>query len=87
MVYISPVNYWPIIESALGILGACLPLLLPIAQMYPFKRIYDISSKAFSSFTKLSRSRDTSSTGISAGKGISRDEEKSVNWLQPYNVP
>ena len=29
---LTPTLYWPMIESSLGILGACLPLMRPILQ-------------------------------------------------------
>jgi hypothetical protein len=65
--YQSPINYWPIIESSLGIVGACLPLLRPIGHICSLRTIYLVSIRALS---RISRSNES-------GKGSSRGSNQS----------
>ncbi|KAI3323799.1 hypothetical protein HD806DRAFT_495628 [Xylariaceae sp. AK1471] len=38
--YLSPGFYWPVIESSLGIVGACLPMLGPLGSVYSMEKIW-----------------------------------------------
>ena len=41
----TPTLYWPMVESSLGIVGACLPLFRPIVKdIYPVRSIREIIS-------------------------------------------
>lgn len=94
--YLSPVNYWPIIESALGLIGACLPLLRPIGHVYSLRNIYLVSSRALSRISWVNGSSKGSSRSLnrshSSKEGsipddIQRDSEsaKSNKWLKIYH--
>jgi hypothetical protein len=61
--YTSPVNYWPIIESSLGIVGACLPLLRPIGHVYSLRNIYLVSIRALTRISRINGSSKGSSRG------------------------
>ena len=46
----TPTIYWPMVESSLGIVGACLPLLKPVVSDFP----------VIQSFRSILSSRSTS---------------------------
>ena len=35
----TPTLYWPMVESSLGVVGACLPLLRPVFTHFPIERV------------------------------------------------
>ena len=37
---LTPTVYWPMVESSLGVVGACLPLLRPIFTDTPARSIF-----------------------------------------------
>ncbi|KAF6233129.1 hypothetical protein HO173_008673 [Letharia columbiana] len=53
---LTPTVYWPMVESSLGIVGACLPLLRPVFTDSPAKSIFS-SLRAMISLSSL-RSND-----------------------------
>lgn len=94
--YLSPINYWPIIESSLGIVGACLPLLRPIGHVYSLRNIYLVSSRALSKISRINGSSKGSSRGSnqshsSKENSIRNDPQrnnesaKSEKWLRLYH--
>ncbi|KAI0183597.1 hypothetical protein EV127DRAFT_474986 [Xylaria flabelliformis] len=59
--YLCPIVYWPLIESALGITAACLPMLRPIAQIQYIKHVLLAPAKTLSTiFTAMSGSQPPS---------------------------
>ncbi|MCJ1277743.1 hypothetical protein MMC21_005557 [Puttea exsequens] len=63
---LSPTVYWPMIESSLGITGACLPLLKPILDSHSTRLRAIIPSLTFPSLFSTRSSR----------RGLVTDEEK-----------
>ena len=53
----TPTLYWPMVESSLGIVGACLPLLRPIiSEIYPVRSIRELNSIPTKSIATSKRS-------------------------------
>ncbi|KAI0602835.1 hypothetical protein F4775DRAFT_530760 [Biscogniauxia sp. FL1348] len=94
--YLAPIVYWPLIESALGITAACLPLLRPVGQIYSPRNLMLLSSKALSAiFTTSSRGSQKSSQGYASDQRTSEssiaptryhDPPQNDKWLRPYNL-
>ena len=65
----TPTIYWPMIESSLGIVGACLPLLRPvvseIASLESLRSIFSSSSITGASSRNTFKSPKTLEEGIS----------------------
>ena len=66
---LSPTLYWPMIESSLGIVGACLPLMRPVLQKIPprdmfrsFRSMFEFS--AFGSDSSLKRTEAKTSLDV-----------------------
>lgn len=53
---LTPTVYWPMIESSLGIVGACLPLLRPILTDTRIKSIFSSLCTILSRSSSLSNS-------------------------------
>lgn len=49
---LTPIVYWPMVESSLGVVGACLPLLRPIFTDTSAKHTFS-SLRAMLSFSSL----------------------------------
>ena len=63
---LTPTIYWPMIESSLGIVGACLPLMRPIIQkMSPqdvfrsFRRVFEFSASRSNASLKTTEAKTT----------------------------
>ncbi|KAF2846521.1 hypothetical protein T440DRAFT_510834 [Plenodomus tracheiphilus IPT5] len=94
--YLSPINYWPIIEASLGIVGACLPLLRPIGHVYTFRNLYLVSSRALSKVSRISgsskgSSRESNESHSSKPNSIQIDVQRDIEcpknerWLKIYH--
>jgi len=81
--YLSPINYWPIIESSLGIIGACLPMLRPIGHVYSLRNMYLVSSRALSKISRISGSSKGSSRG---SKKSHSSKENSIRDDAPHEI-
>ncbi|KAK8055067.1 hypothetical protein PG993_000294 [Apiospora rasikravindrae] len=85
--YLSPIQYWPLIEAALGIVAACLPLLRPIGQVYNVRNLVLLSNRALASVFSFSSRR--SSKENSNGRGVHQrhqDQTQNDKWLRPYEL-
>ncbi|KAI1387570.1 uncharacterized protein F4822DRAFT_406953 [Hypoxylon trugodes] len=92
--YVVPVAYWPLIEAALGIVAACLPLLRPVGQIYSLGDLVLVSSEMMSSVFRVS-SRDSrksnrghtnqSESGDRAATGYG-DTPGDDKWLKIYST-
>ncbi|OTA92757.1 hypothetical protein M434DRAFT_31514 [Hypoxylon sp. CO27-5] len=87
--YLAPIVYWPLIEAALGIVAACLPLLRPIGQIYSVRNMILVSKKALSTiFTASSRRSLKSTPGYASNDTETnlsdrlRDPSQSDKWLK-----
>ena len=58
---LTPTVYWPMVESSLGIVGACLPLLRPIFTDKPAKNIFSSLRAMMSRSSLRSDSANTES--------------------------
>ncbi|KAH9906754.1 hypothetical protein F4778DRAFT_594839 [Xylariomycetidae sp. FL2044] len=84
--YLCPGIYWALIESSVGITAASLPLLRPVGQIYWFRHLVLVSTKALSSiFTtsssssrKNNRSNDRGEDSGSGSSSSRREVEKGV---------
>lgn len=67
----TPTIYWPMIESSLGIVGACLPLLRPIlSEIASFESLRSIFSPSVST-------RGSSREGFNSAKALEAGVSKS----------
>ncbi|CAF9939787.1 MAG: hypothetical protein ALECFALPRED_008288 [Alectoria fallacina] len=76
----TPTLYWPMVESSLGIVGACLPLFRPvISKLSPVRSIREIisfpsmsitSSKKASTDARKLEDGDSSSSAVSSADSI-----------------
>ncbi|KAI1264671.1 hypothetical protein F5Y18DRAFT_389762 [Xylariaceae sp. FL1019] len=92
--FLAPISYWPLIEAGIGILAACMPMLRPIYQIYSFKNMISLSSRAMSSIFGGSRSK-LSNTNSSQDSNryleIDRasrraDPKGNTKWFKPYDL-
>ena len=58
---LTPTVYWPMVESSLGIVGACLPLLRPIFTDTPARNIFSSLRAMMSRSSLRSNSANTES--------------------------
>ena len=61
---LTPTLYWPMIESSLGIVGACLPLMRPILQKISphdvfrsLRSMFEFSAFGSDSFLKINEAK------------------------------
>lgn len=81
----TPVIYWPMVESSLGIVGACLPLLRPIftgATSKGFMRKLHMVNISDSSYPDPDSSRGTESTA--AGTYTSSKKHDSMKAYKEF---
>lgn len=74
----TPTLYWPLVESSLGIVGACLPLYRPIiSEIYPvrsIKEIITVPSLSPASFKKPTWNARILEAGDISSSTVSSDE-------------
>lgn len=86
--FLTPMIYWPFIESSLGIVGACLPLYRPLADTYFIKSVLRRMKSTFSQrdFEPVSQDSQHSSLPGSDTEGAAHKKSGSGGdaWLRAY---
>ena len=68
----TPTLYWPMVESSLGIVGACLPLFRPIiSEICPVRSLREIIS--FPSMNRPSKNAKTLEDGRTSSSALSSE--------------
>lgn len=87
--FLTPMIYWPFLESSLGIVGACLPLCRPLADNYLIKSIVQRIKDTFArnDFDPVNQDSQHSSPLGSSTEAVTNNNKTCSDgdaWLRAY---
>lgn len=82
---LTPTVYWPLIESALGVVGACLPLIKPVFDdCMPFIQIKTfLSSLGSGNGSRFTTSASRGQTADEEEKGLRTNGHEEYYQMEP----